>query len=87
MAYRSIGTYRGDGPLGGWLMRIATPGVPAPRSAPPDQRAAARRADRRAGPDPVAATLAGERQREIRLAVPGCESHIARWWPGASSAR
>ena len=23
MAYRSLGSYRGEGPLGGWLMRIA----------------------------------------------------------------
>lgn len=74
MAYRSLGTYRGDGPLGGWLMRIATrhafrrlgqrreaselpPELPAqlPLGSP--------------GADPLAATLAGERQREVRLAV------------------
>jgi len=66
MAYRSIGTYRGDGPLGGWLMRIAT-------------RQAFRRLGQRRptaelpadlplgapGSDPVAAMLAGERQREV----------------------
>lgn len=70
MAYRSIGTYRGDGPLGGWLMRIAT-------------RQAFRRLGQRRdaaelspdlpigapGGDPVTATLAGERQRAVRLAV------------------
>jgi RNA polymerase sigma-70 factor (ECF subfamily) len=70
MAYRAIGSYRGDGPLGGWLMRIAT-------------RQAFRRLGQRrettelavevasAGPasDPVAMTLAGERQRAVRLAV------------------
>ena len=70
MAYRSLGTYRGDGALGGWLMRIAT-------------RQAFRRLGQRRetselpaelpvgahGYDPVAATLAGERQREIRQAV------------------
>jgi RNA polymerase sigma-70 factor (ECF subfamily) len=70
MASRSIGTYRGDGPLGGWLMRIAT-------------RQAFRRLGQRRdavelspelpigapGGDPVAATLAGERQRAVRLAV------------------
>jgi RNA polymerase sigma-70 factor (ECF subfamily) len=70
MAYRSIGTYRGDGPLGGWLMRIAT-------------RQAFRRLGQRrdaaelppelpigaAGGDPVAAALAGERERAVRLAV------------------
>src|SRR5918996_3244382 len=63
MAYRSLGSYRGDGPLGGWLMRIAT-------------RQAFRRLGQRretselpAEPpttapdfDPVAITLAGERQ-------------------------
>ena len=70
MAYRSIGTYRGEGPLGGWLMRIAT-------------RQAFRRLGQRRetaelhpelpigapGHDPVAATLAEERQRAVRLAV------------------
>jgi RNA polymerase sigma-70 factor (ECF subfamily) len=72
MAYRSLGTYRGDGALGGWLMRIAT-------------RQAFRRLGQRremselpvdlamgsAGSDPLAATLSGERQREVRLAVVG----------------
>ena len=70
MAYRSLGSYRGDGPLGGWLMRIA-------------MRQAYRRLGQRrdtqelppelplgsAGSDPLASTLAGERQREVRLAV------------------
>jgi RNA polymerase sigma-70 factor (ECF subfamily) len=74
MAYRSLGTFRGEGSLGGWLMRIA-------------QRQAFRRLGQRrelselpaelaaemplGAPsfDPVAATLAGERQREVRLAV------------------
>jgi RNA polymerase sigma-70 factor (ECF subfamily) len=71
MAYRSLGTYRGDGALRGWLMRIAT-------------RQAFRRLGQRresselpselaiSGPaayDPLAATLAGERHREVRLAV------------------
>lgn len=70
MAFRALGTYRGDGPLGGWLMRIAL-------------RQAYRRLGQRSetselspdlpigapSSDPLAATLAGERQREIRLAV------------------
>lgn len=70
MAYRSLGSYRGDGPLRGWLLRIAT-------------RQAYRRLGQRrenaelqpemsmAGPatDPVAVMLAGERQRTLRLAV------------------
>ncbi|MEP6470190.1 MAG: sigma-70 family RNA polymerase sigma factor [Chloroflexota bacterium] len=76
MAYRALGTYRGDGALGGWLMRIAT-------------RQAFRRLGQRRetselpaelpaelpmgspGSDPVAVTLAGEWQREVRLAVAG----------------
>ncbi|HEX2193630.1 MAG TPA: RNA polymerase sigma factor [Candidatus Limnocylindria bacterium] len=72
MAYRSLGTYRGDGPLGGWLLRIAT-------------RQAFRRLGQRReaaelspelplgtpGSDPVAAMLAGERERSVRLAVAG----------------
>ena len=72
MAYRSLGTYRGDGPLGGWLLRIAT-------------RQAYRRLGQRRetsqldpemtlgapGSDPLAVTLAGERERAVRLAVAG----------------
>lgn len=70
IAYRSLGTYRGDGPLGGWLMRIA-------------MRQAYRRLGQRrelselppevpmanSESDPVAATLVSERQREVRQAV------------------
>ena len=70
MAFRALGTYRGDGPLGGWLMRIAL------RQA--YRRLGQRRETSELSPDlpigapssdPLAATLAGERQREIRLAV------------------
>lgn len=70
MAYRALGSYRGDGPLAGWLMRIAT-------------RQAFRRLGQRRevaeidpqlplsapGSDPLAMALAGERQRVVRLAV------------------
>lgn len=70
MAYRSLGSYRGEGPLAGWLMRIAT-------------RQAFRRLGQRReagelpaelpagapGADPVATALSGERQRAVRLAV------------------
>ncbi len=72
MAYRSLGSYRGDGPLGGWLMRIATRQafrrLGQRREAaelPPDLPLGA------PGSDPVAATLAGERERTVRLAVAG----------------
>jgi RNA polymerase sigma-70 factor (ECF subfamily) len=70
MAYRSIGTYRGDGPLGGWLMRIATRQAfrrlgqrRDPAELPPELPVGA------PGGDPVAAALAGERERAVRLAV------------------
>lgn len=70
MAYRSLGSYRGEGPLGGWLMRIAI-------------RQAYRRLGQRRetaelqpemalgapGSDPLSITMAGERQRAVRLAV------------------
>ena len=70
MAYRSLASYRGDGALGGWLLRIAT-------------RQAYRRLGQRReaaeldpdlpvgapGSDPLAITLAGERERAVRLAV------------------
>jgi RNA polymerase sigma-70 factor, ECF subfamily len=70
MAYRSLGTYRGDGPVGGWLLRIAIRQAyrrlgqrrdmaELPPELPPSSPAA----------DPLAATLAGERQREVRQAV------------------
>ena len=70
MAYRSLGSYRGEGPLGGWLMRIAT------RQA--YRRLGQRRETVELAPDlalgasssePLAVTLAGERQRAVRLAV------------------
>jgi len=70
MAYRSLGTYRGEGPLGGWLQRIAT------RQA--YRRLGQRRETAELQPesglgapnsDPLAITLAGERQRAVRLAV------------------
>jgi RNA polymerase sigma-70 factor (ECF subfamily) len=70
MAYRSLSSYRGEGPLGGWLMRIAT------RQA--YRRLGQRRETVELHPDlplgapdsdPLAVTLAGERQRAVRLAV------------------
>jgi len=70
MAYRALGSYRGEGPLGGWLMRIAT------RQA--YRRLSQRRETLELSPelpqasssnDPVHATLAGERQDAVRTAV------------------
>ncbi len=70
MAYKALGSYRGDGPLGGWLLRIAT-------------RQAFRRLSQRRETvelsaelplrsdrdDPLQATLAGERGEMVRSAV------------------
>jgi RNA polymerase sigma-70 factor (ECF subfamily) len=72
IAYRAIGTYRGEGTLGAWLGRIAT-------------RQALRRLGQRrdgvsldavvgaidiaGGPDPLGAAVAAERERIVRLAV------------------
>jgi RNA polymerase sigma-70 factor (ECF subfamily) len=72
IAYRAIGTYRGEGTLGAWLGRIAT-------------RQALRRLGQRhdavsldavagvieiaGGPDPLGAALASEREQAVRTAV------------------
>lgn len=72
IAYRAIGTYRGEGTLGAWLGRIAT-------------RQALRRLGQRretvpleapegtiqlaGGPDPLGAALAAEREQTVRSAV------------------
>lgn len=70
MAYKALGSYRGDGPLGGWLLRIAT------RQA--FRRLSQRRETLELSPelslrsetaDPVQATLAGERGEMVRSAV------------------
>jgi RNA polymerase sigma-70 factor, ECF subfamily len=72
MAYRALGSFRGDGPLGGWLMRIAT------RQA--FRRLSQRRETAELSPelpqrsdsaDPLHATLAGERGETVRRAVAG----------------
>lgn len=70
IAYRALSSYRGEGALGGWLMRIAT--RQAFRRL--GQRRDAAELDQEVAThapalDPVAVTLAGERQRAVRLAV------------------
>lgn len=70
MAFRSLGSYRGEGPLGGWLMRIAI--RQAYRRLGQRREAAELQPDMALGApgsDPLAITLAGERQRAVRLAV------------------
>jgi RNA polymerase sigma-70 factor (ECF subfamily) len=70
IAFRSLGTYRGEGSLGAWLARIGT-------------RQALRRLSQRreatpletveaslvAGPDPLGIALTAERERQVRAAV------------------
>jgi RNA polymerase sigma-70 factor (ECF subfamily) len=70
MAYRSLASYRGEGPLGGWLQRIAT--RQAYRRLGQRRETAELQPDMQLGApgsDPLAVTLAGERQRAVRLAV------------------
>jgi RNA polymerase sigma-70 factor (ECF subfamily) len=72
-AYRSIATYRGDGPIGAWLRTIAT------RLAL--RRAADRSAEthvsyeledpNRTEPGPLAAMLSAERESAVRTAIAG----------------
>ena len=73
IAYRALGTYRGEGSLGAWLARIAVR---------QSLRLASRRQDTapldtvgaaapRASSDPAAEAVEAERARAIRLAVEG----------------
>jgi RNA polymerase sigma factor (sigma-70 family) len=70
-AYRSLGSYRGDGSLGGWLMRIATRTafrrLDSRSTVTLDAIAEPREIDRRA--DPSRAVLDDERQAAVRDAV------------------
>lgn len=72
MAYRALGSYRGEGPLGGWLMRIATrqayrrlhqrrDASPLPEEMPQPSPTT----------DPLQVALAGERHALVRSAVAG----------------
>lgn len=74
-AFRSLATYRGDGPLQAWLVRIATRTAyrrRAARRATDDLRGVDLPTTARAD-DPVAATLTTERQAAVRLAVAGLD--------------
>lgn len=72
IAYRSLGSYRGDGPLGAWLMRIATRQAYrrlAQRRDPVDLATAG---DPPAGGDetePLPTLVAAERATELRRGV------------------
>jgi RNA polymerase sigma-70 factor (ECF subfamily) len=69
-AFRTLGTYRGDGPLTAWLVRIAT------RTAyrrlgqrRPNAELEAASHIRSASPDPLQAALSAERRAAVRAAV------------------
>lgn len=72
IAYRSLAGYRGDGSLAGWLVRIATRqayrrlGQRRPATPIEETQELPLRSDES---DPMAAVLAGERARDVRLAV------------------
>jgi len=71
IAYRSLGSYRGDGPLGGWLLRIATRHAfrHAGRNAESTLDTLPERRDPSRRSDPLNALLIGEEQAGIRRAV------------------
>jgi RNA polymerase sigma-70 factor (ECF subfamily) len=70
MAYRSIASYRGEGPLGGWLLRIATrQAFRRLRQRRETVELGAELVLRAPGSDPLAVMLADERQRAVRHAV------------------
>jgi RNA polymerase sigma-70 factor, ECF subfamily len=73
-AFRSLASYRGDGPLRAWLLRIATRlavrrATQRPRTAPIDELPDSRLADPES--DPARAALLAERDAGLRLAVVG----------------
>jgi RNA polymerase sigma-70 factor (ECF subfamily) len=70
-AYRSLGSYRGDGPLQAWLVRIATRTALRRRAARRASTDLSSVADRPTGgvTDPLHVVVAGERHAAIRSAV------------------
>ncbi len=69
-AFRSLGTYRGDGPLVAWIARIATRAALRRRAQrPATSDLAAAREVPTAGPDPLLSTIARERHAAVRTAV------------------
>ncbi len=83
LAYRKLGAYRGDGPLGGWLMRIAireardrairrrpTAALEADTGTEPGSPAHAH------GADPGDVVVAGERRAQVRSAVERLPTHL-----------
>jgi RNA polymerase sigma-70 factor, ECF subfamily len=81
-AYEKLGSYRGDGPLGGWLMRIAIREAQhrgrrrrAISPLEPEGEAAAANISGEASPDPVAIVEADELERWLHAALDGLPDH------------
>jgi len=82
-AYRALPTFRGDGPFGAWLGRIATRMAVARRKRPVDLRADPTREegwliDAGEAIDPQLATLDGERRAQVREAISTLPEHQRR---------
>jgi RNA polymerase sigma-70 factor (ECF subfamily) len=73
IAYRALGTFRGDGPLGAWLARIATRHALRRASQRRDLTSldplASVGMEPRSDADPLADALSAERQHAVRAAV------------------
>jgi RNA polymerase sigma-70 factor (ECF subfamily) len=68
--FRSLGTYRGDGPLVAWVVRIATRTAFRRRSQRrPTVDLAVAQNTATGGPDPLSSTIADERRAAVRSAV------------------
>ena len=82
-AYEKLGSYRGDGPLGGWLMRIAVREAQhrgrryRPMSTfEPELEVAASNLTMEPSPDPVAIVEAGEIEQRLHAAVDDLPDHF-----------
>lgn len=85
LAFRKLGSYRGDGPLGGWLMRIALreardrairrqPTAPLTTDDFLSSAAGLESTDAGNG-DPATLVMAGERDARVRAAVDALPGH------------
>jgi len=83
IAYRKLGSFRGDGPLGGWLMRIAQREArdravrrrPATPLDPAGEGWSGTLRTMEPGDDPVAAAESGERSARLGRAIAGLPAH------------
>lgn len=81
-AYEKLGSYRGDGPLGGWVMRIAIREAQhrgrrrrARSALEPGQEAAIANMTGEASPDPAAIVEADELDQWLNAALDGLPDH------------